>query len=473
MKPSGSNRRGQAVVFLLMALTGLVFLLLWNVDIGRIIAGKNRAQQAGDSAALAAARWQGSTLNLIGELNIFHAAALADGNLAACDAITNLQARLCYTGPMAGFYAAQIAAKNNRSPSEPEFTEVLQEHRLEVMNNYKDMDIPEPFADAWSIVYPELLSAVCGEGIAAGPENMKEFAEPVDAHYLLNPGFYEAVSSGYWCWFFYAANRMELLEGYGGYGSWPPLPSAGENTSRNNPYDCPVFGLGVARQEFVLFDFVDRTGFQNNTKDYPQPNYASTNLNTTAGWFVYDTRRWPANGWTAMKNPGSADGLPVYGPPKLEYDYEGADAAVRIYSKVTRFTPGPNGATQTDTLTWSAAAKPFGYLDEGGEAVRPDSLGLVLPAFREVRLIPMDASSAPETSMLNPAWRTHRKEHLPDYMKYGPSKCDGNCYYCRALILWENPAYRKSGVDWLRDNSWKCTLPGTGGRAGGGSRRGH
>ncbi len=59
-------RRGQTIVFLLMALTILIFALLWNIDLHRLVAGKTHAQNAGDAAALSAARWQGESLNLVG-----------------------------------------------------------------------------------------------------------------------------------------------------------------------------------------------------------------------------------------------------------------------------------------------------------------------------------------------------------------------------------------------------------------------
>ena len=61
-------------------------------------------------AALAAARWQGATLNLVGELNLMHALALSAQDSAAVGAITNLQARLCFTGPLTALIAAQVAA---------------------------------------------------------------------------------------------------------------------------------------------------------------------------------------------------------------------------------------------------------------------------------------------------------------------------------------------------------------------------
>ena len=105
---------GQTIVFLLMALTILMFALLWNVDLHRLVAGKTHAQNAGDAAALSAARWQGESLNLVGELNLMHALALSANDTAAVDAITSMQARICFTGPLAGLVTAQIAAKNNR-----------------------------------------------------------------------------------------------------------------------------------------------------------------------------------------------------------------------------------------------------------------------------------------------------------------------------------------------------------------------
>lgn len=69
------GRRGQVAVFLLMALVILFFIVLWNFDLHKTIHVKNVSQTAGDSSALAAARWQGLALNLVGDLNIMHAVA--------------------------------------------------------------------------------------------------------------------------------------------------------------------------------------------------------------------------------------------------------------------------------------------------------------------------------------------------------------------------------------------------------------
>src|SRR3989339_1814030 len=96
---------GQTIVFFMMLLFILVFVLIWIFDLHKSIYIKSVSRNAGDSSALMAARWEGITLNLIGDLNILHAIALSATNTAAETAITNMQARLCYVGPMIAFMA--------------------------------------------------------------------------------------------------------------------------------------------------------------------------------------------------------------------------------------------------------------------------------------------------------------------------------------------------------------------------------
>ena len=63
----GRSRSGQIVLILAFILVGLTFLFLMVSDIFLAVRNKNRIQNAGDAAALMAARWQGVTLNLIGD----------------------------------------------------------------------------------------------------------------------------------------------------------------------------------------------------------------------------------------------------------------------------------------------------------------------------------------------------------------------------------------------------------------------
>ena len=88
----------------------LVFAMLWMVDVHRIIFVKDRSQNAGDAAALVGARWQATSMNFIGELNLMHALASSMGDDASVDVITNTQMRVCFAGPMTGVAAAQQAA---------------------------------------------------------------------------------------------------------------------------------------------------------------------------------------------------------------------------------------------------------------------------------------------------------------------------------------------------------------------------
>ena len=111
-------------------------------------------------------------------------------------------------------------------------------------------------------------------------------------------------------------------------------------------------------------------------------------------------------------------------------------------------------------VVWTAAAKPFGYLNDHDT---PNSEILVLPAFHDVRLIPIDASSAPSGGSFNLAWREHIEGHLANdlinYMANGPQGVQGNgCWYCQQLVTWENQQFRASGLTWLSSNSWECTV---------------
>jgi hypothetical protein len=147
-----NRRSGQAIIFLIMVLVILIFVVLGNYDLHKMVYVKSLAQNAGDSAAVVGARWQGITLNLIGDLNVMHAVALgaAQNPVAAANesaAINNVQARLCFVGPMIGFMASQQAAKNNRIYSNAEFSRYIANHAKSV-SNY-GVAFTEPYPKCW------------------------------------------------------------------------------------------------------------------------------------------------------------------------------------------------------------------------------------------------------------------------------------------------------------------------------------
>jgi len=466
MTATGKNP-GQVTVFFLMVLVILFFVVLWNFDLHKILHVKSISQNAGDAAALAAARWQGISLNLIGDLNIMTALALSQGDSAAVSAISNIQARLCYAGPMIAFVAAQQGAKNNGIYENTAFTARLREHAKGVRNDYGQADsggeplFPEPYPNCWQ-EYANMLDLVANDGVAAGPDNAQLYTDYTGGHFLLMIDFYEAIAGRNWCWFYHDAPN--LLEEYSNFFPcwWAPLPPVTHREYINSE----IFGLGVARRTTSLSEVVELEQLLSTATERGLETPVTNIMNESATWYCYDELTWST--WEAMAVDGP-DPFPATGPVRPQYDYAGADAAVRVEACTERLTPGPSGSVATNTITWTAAAKPFGYLNEED---LPNRFGLVLPAFHEVRLIPVDASSAPSGGAYNLDWRTHIEEHLPDYMANGP--VSSSCWYCQQLVVWEDQTFRQFGVDWLEENSWRCTLGGGPGRhRGGGRRRGH
>lgn len=472
--PAPDRRSGQAVVFILLALTALVFVLLFNVDLHRIIQRKDQTQNAGDAAALAAARWQGATINLVGELNLMHALALANGQPNAVDAITNMQARLCFTGPMTAFFASQIAAKNNHMYVDDDMTALIREHADLVRTQYASQFdgsqyFPEPWPGAWA-EYADMLDQVAADGIAAGPDNAQFFMDPSAGHPLMEKAFYEAVDGKNWCWFHLHASG--LLASYGSYHDWPPLPES----DVADYADAEIFGIGLQpftmplRSRFSPAEL--ETAFHEAGFDtVSAAMLAVTNvMDTDEVWYVYNQPDWGA--WNRIK-PDGADAFPITGEVRPEYDVAGADAVVRVYATVDRMTPGLDGAALNDKVIWTAAAKPFGYLDtDAGDKVRATSAAdFVLPAFRDVRLIPIDSASGSENSSSDVEWVRHIRSHLQPYLTSGPQS--SSCRYCRALATWEPDSFRQEGIDWLSLYSDRCRVTSGGGGRGGGTRRGH
>jgi len=465
------------MIFFLMILVILVIVVLWNYDLHKILYVKSITQNGGDSAALVAARWQGITLNLIGDLNIMHALAIQpDGTDAdIAPSISNTQARLCFVGPMIAYMAAQQAAKNNHIFQNDRYSQRTLQHATAVRVDYPrasgptgDPLFPEPYPGCWS-EYADMLQLIGNEGVAAGPDNASLYTDYAGGAVLLQIDFYDAIAGRTWCWFYNEAPT--LLEDYQNFFPcwWPPLPDIPHIQYINSE----IFGLGLVKVETALSGLTANPGDMagqittlGSDRGLGAPA-ASNFMDTVSTWYCYSPGAWST--WDAMATDGP-DPFPATGRVKPQYDYTGADAAIRIEATASRVTPGHRGAEISDTITWTAAAKPFGYLNE---ADQPNSCGgLVLPAFREVALIPVDASSAPSGGGYNIPWRDHIEQHLPLYMENGPT--ESSCYYCRQLMTWENEEFRQVGVVWLSSNSYQCVASGGPGRyRGGGTRRGH
>ena len=468
--PRGGGRGGQVLLFLLAAVLALLAAVLWLVDLHAAVRGKDRSQNAGDAAALEAARWQGASLNAVGELNLLHVLALAAGDEAAAETIRTAAVRESFLGPLAGAAAAQDAAKLNGAPVNDEFTAFVRERARVARNGYgfrfdDGTALPEPWPGAWA-EYAAALDAIADAGVAAGFDNASFFGDPAGRHVLLEQGFYAAVLGRSWCWFHWAAPA--LLDAYAGWRWWPPLPPADETP----PASSEILSLRLRLVELSGGDLAAMPGLPAafGEAGLPDPFAAgfpdeAAATNPAPGFLLYDASQWGP--WETMRDPS----FPIEGELKPEYDYAGADAAMRVELPVVRLSE-PDA--EPGALLWTGAAKPFGKLvGEDGAAVPPTAVPLVLPVFPQVRLVPLDAVAMPSGGSFDLKWRRHCREHLPAYLERGPSALVAGCRYCRALERWEDSDFRREGSRWLSANSWKCTVAPPGGGPGGGSRHAH
>ncbi|MEI6808775.1 MAG: pilus assembly protein TadG-related protein [bacterium] len=455
------KRSGQAMIFIIAVLVIILFLVVWNFDLHKILSVKFVSQNAGDAAALSAARWQAISLNLVGDLNIMQAVAIMDslsgsGRPDAAETISELQAHLCFAGPMTGLMACQQAAKDNDLHDNEEFTAFLRNHVSTIRTEYPSF-IAEPYPGCLDD-YANMLEAVCDNGIAAGPDNTVMYNDYIGDHMLLNRDFYDAIATRDWCWFFF--NAYELLSTYSGHEDWPPLP----RTSNPRPINCEFFSLHLSKSSHRLDNavVVDLMNVMKEDRDLPGVAIdAAAIRDISATWYGFDGQ------WDQTFRMADTD-FPSAAPVKPQHNYVGADAAVRVTTTPDTRTPGG----RRHEIKWTAAAKPFSRLLEDD---KPNAYGIVLPSFHDVRLIPVDASSAPWGGSFDLALRRHVEDHVPIYAADGIIGLAPACWYCRQLMTWEDPVFRADGVIWLELNSSLCFVRGGGGGggSGGGTRRGH
>ena len=470
LRPIRRRQKGQTLIFMAMVLVAIAIIGLWNFDLHKILNVKSKTRNGGDAAALAGARWQATTLNTIGNLNVMQAVAITEAlsrgetDFPEAEAIANLAKRVNIVGPMTGYAAAQQAAKNNGIFNNEEFADDLWEHARLVRQNYP-IAFPDPYpptasGSAWED-YAEMIETIAAGGMAMYCENPNYFVDYTGPHTLLNPSFYDAIYSRDWCWFLH--NEHDLLQTYSNWREWPDLPQ----TTQLNPINSEFFSTKLTRAVTIESLPVVRRGDASAEEIIDMMSeLAETTIHPTvavveATWHVYGGR-WGS--WDAT----IPEGFPWEGDIKAQYDYTGADSATRIETQTTRVSPG----AIADDVTWTAAAKPFGHLESDEGEVKPNAYDMVLPAFREVRLVPIDASSAPAGGS-RPGWVPHIYQHLPIYMNSGLRHIPHSCYYCNQLRTWEVAAFREEGREWLRVNSASCyTPPGGGGGGGGGGSGG-
>ncbi len=269
---SRKSQSGQVLMFALIAMLVLLLAILFLFDIHTVVRGKVKGQTAVDAAAMTGATWQLHTLNLAGELNLVKATSVlitepeaglsADGEMrmvthmgppdsyqdaagnfdrvrfeldlhrvirekqeleASIGVLSQMQTRVAFVLPLAGFGAAQQAAKNNGITANMDAGETIMNHYYDVLNGrlYGDPEIvPQQINGySWRLPYAYMLrTIVCGlaggEGISksdatgiavATKENrlgtpiLSADAENPLVHLLGNKSFFDAVLAESWC----------------------------------------------------------------------------------------------------------------------------------------------------------------------------------------------------------------------------------------------------------------------------------
>ncbi|MBR1870379.1 MAG: hypothetical protein IJ802_00945 [Kiritimatiellae bacterium] len=439
----------------------LAFMVMMGADAFFSISRKNRLQNAGDAAALAAARAQGRLINEVGRLNLARADAFLRGDVRAADEFLAEARRLVLAGPVENaFTAAQDAARENHAFNNPEAVDFLYERNNWLMREVLATLPAEHRGDlqeyAGTLAY--ILAGEAGAGgIAAAPDNMKLFDFEPQNHLLYSQAFYEAVMGRNWCWFHF--NAMDVLAGYKSYHDWSPLPVAAPLKDFEN---SEIFPLLLVRKSA---NALDMCGAENLLEQMQRHGFAKwadsqdlvTNqlLNAVQTWYCYDDAEW--GGWEEECELQEF----MTGAVLPEYDVAGADAVARV---------------EADGSVWSAAAKPFGTIEtKDGGRMKATALGwFVVPAFTSARLIPLDAAHGGDARQTSFDWMHHAFFHLPRYMESGPAMLPAECRWCNALKTWERDSFRRAGVLWLKVHSNECRRPRGGGtHYSGGRRHGH
>ena len=452
-------RSGQVVVALALMLLALVVLALVNVDVFLAMRGKARLGNAGDAAALAAARWQGITLNLIGELNLERIDAVcrhADDPSRAEDisaGILALQERIAFAGPVMALHAADLAAKRNNAPIDRGITRLVDEAAARAVNIESQPNSPWP--TKWQD-YSTMLRQTRGEGLAAGCDNARllDLSVSFYGHPLYFRSFYEAIAGEDWCWFFLRDSMYSLLANF---TSWPPPPEP-----RPIDSDNPEFFAVMVRRSFIPL-FRSRESLLTIAEAYGLSNVTGDSLDRAAAlsdpysqiWYAYDLDDYSGwRAWTEM-DPSGPEQIPVLSAPKDEYNVFGATAATRVIGGLDPLTPG----VSERPIVWTAAAKPFGARTALGSKEPVTRLGgelfpLITPDFTDVRLIPLAGASEGRLGTADEEWMDHVRSHVPMHVE--TSQTIKGCRWCASLDKWNDPAFRRRGVDWLKDNSDQC-----------------
>ncbi len=526
---SGSPRRvpgprGQTLIFMMMIMIILTFVAFSVYDTQHVIVQRVRTQNSSDAAALMGARWQLSSLNAIGELNLMKITTqiVMEGPSPFGDtrgqpeiwqslysALDKLQARIYVLGPIMGVFYAQQAAKLNGMHAVPAYADAFY-----AMAQLIETD-PTYFRNSWLNLFDDNerqqlvmdYAALCREigdmGVAALPasifgndgdldwSNATAYAQA----YLGNRVFYAAIAAQDWC------ILKPLLWIYSDWTFWGPV----ELSLYRRVDPCRFLSLQLSPRLDATFSVATRDSINN----YAQSALSGRGLDQNPNWPNFSTTNWPQfeysnvvgyvnlrwavynRGWSNQWDETLvAQLLAGSVKPACNYSSQNADSVwiSQASANVTMAVANPDRTSWTTSsrrtelnealnnlsalrnansilgggIVASAAARPFGQIDEN---TPPTQYPVVLPVFSTVRLIPLVFSSS--GGDFDPAWLMHKYWHIPSYTQQGLAGLTDGCIYCQQLRSWESTAFRQIGISWWNSqtNGNPCVIP-TGGQTG-------
>ena len=324
------RRSGQTLIFLMMMMIILTFVAFSVYDTQHVIVQRVRAQNSSDSAALTGARWQVSSLNAIGEINLikvttdiitsgpppFSGTVQPDQYRSLFSALDKLQARIAITGPMMGILYAEQAAKLNGMHAIPAFATIFSDIAQFVQqyasnpNILNDRWLWSPVFDPANSLdmqerqqlltdYATLCQEVANQGVAALPNiwgnsdqvaNLLDWsqASPYARAYLANRMFYGAIASQDWCFL------KPLLWIYSDWTFWGPV-------------SLRTDGYGLSPFAFLNLELMPRSDSYMGRLVGSVDTTALNNLTTMVG------SQLAGRGLTVNPNWPGGDNWPVYG----------------------------------------------------------------------------------------------------------------------------------------------------------------
>ena len=441
-------RRGQVALYIILVLVAVTVLTIGNVGIFLAVRAKNRSMNAGDAAALAAARRQAELLNEIGRLNLRHAEADYVGDWERSREIVRQQRRIAFLGPLDCVRAANEAAKANGATPSYEFSQILLTHASDVSSKYVQYPelYPEPWEGAWE-EYAAELRAVAAGGLAAGPDNA-EFLNAVECFPLTSKSFYAMIEGESWCKLVVAGlTRLLDMDLHN-----LPQPVYGETAAVVNSEICSLHleTRMLLLEPAELHDF--RELLARNGATFPETKPVEDDRapdDPSRVYFFYDASAWCA--WSPQITKAN---LPLSGTIRPEFDVKGCASVFRVYEDVPQLLSGT-----TRRGYWNAAAKPFGTISASlsrSIVTDPDAYGMVLPAFEAVRLVPLALADEGDLSTADAAWLSHVRDHVPRLFTEGADGLDAACRYCSSLAKWNDPDFRAKAAAWIAANEETC-----------------